>query len=182
MIRRPPRSTLFPYTTLFRSDVTAQSGVAPAKLRDDIRAVLGSGYKVRTGQQVANDDAAGLRQFLDIVRNILLGFAGITLFVGVFLIVNTFSILVAQRTHELALLRALGASRGQVLRSVLIEALVIGLVASTIGLVAGFGLAALLRRVFESFGGSNLPSPGGGVPLAPIVVGYAVGLLVTALA
>src|SRR2546428_5061205 len=52
MIRRPPRSTLFPYTTLFRSDVTAQSGVAPAKLRDDIRRVLGSDYKVRTGQQV----------------------------------------------------------------------------------------------------------------------------------
>ena len=163
-------------------DVSAQKGVAPTRLRDDIRAVLGSDYKVRTGQQVANDDAAGLRQFLDIVRNILLGFAGITLFVGVFLIVNTFSILVAQRTHELALLRALGASRGQVLRSVLIEALVIGLVASTIGLVAGFGLAALLRRVFESFGGSNLPSPGGGVPLAPIAAGYAVGLVVTGIA
>lgn len=163
-------------------DVTAQSGVAPAKLRDEIRAVLGSDYKVRTGQEVANDDAAGLRQFLDIVRNILLGFAGVTLFVGVFLIINTFSILVAQRTQELALLRALGASRGQVLRSVLIEALAIGLVASTVGLLAGFGLAALLRRAFESFGGSNLPNPEGGVPLAPIVAGYAVGLLVTALA
>jgi putative ABC transport system permease protein len=163
-------------------DVTAQSGVSPTRLRDDIRGVLGSGYRVRTGQEVANDDAAGLRQFLDIVRNILLGFAGITLFVGIFLIVNTFSILVAQRTHELALFRALGASRGQVLGSVLIEAVVIGLVASTTGVLAGFGLAALLRKAFESFGSSNLPSPGPGVPLSAIVVGYVVGLVVTALA
>ena len=163
-------------------NVKARQGVAPTRLRDDIKAVLGSGYQVRTGQEVAADDAAGLRQFLDIVRNILLGFAGITLFVGIFLIVNTFSILVAQRTRELALFRALGASRRQVLGSVLIEAVVIGLTAATLGVLAGFGLAALLRRAFESFGGSNLPSPGPGVPLAPIVAGYAVGVLVTALA
>jgi putative ABC transport system permease protein len=122
---------------------------------------------VRTGKQVAAADAAGLRQFLDVVRNILLGFAGITLFVGVFLIINTFSILVAQRTRELALLRALGASRRQVLGSVLIEAAVIGLLASTIGVLAGFGLSALLRKAFEAFGGSSLPSPGTGVAAAP---------------
>jgi putative ABC transport system permease protein len=163
-------------------DVKAKSGVSAVKLRDEIRAALGADYKVRTGQQVAADDAASLKQFLDIVRNILLGFAGITLFVGVFLIVNTFSILVAQRTHELALFRALGASRAQVLRSVLIEAAVIGLVASTVGLVAGFGLAALLRKAFEAFGGSNLPSAGLGVPVAPIIAGYLVGIVVTALA
>lgn len=163
-------------------DVTANNGVSPAKVRDDIKAAIGGGYKVRTGQQVAADDAAGLKQFLDVVRNILLGFAGITLFVGVFLIINTFSILVAQRTHELALFRALGASRGQVLGSVLIEAAMIGLVASTIGLIAGFGLAALLRKAFEAAGSSNLPSAGLAVPIAPIVVGYAVGLVVTAVA
>ena len=163
-------------------DVSAKDGISPEKLRDNIKAALGSGYKVRTGKQVAADDAAGLRQFLDIIRNFLLGFAGITLFVGVFLIINTFSILVAQRTRELALFRALGASRRQVLGSVLIEALVIGLIASTIGLVAGYGLAALLRRAFESFGGSNLPSAGFGVPITAIVAGYLVGLLVTALA
>jgi putative ABC transport system permease protein len=163
-------------------DVTARNGVSPEKLRDDIRAAIGGHYKVRTGKQVAADDAAGLRQFLDIIRNVLLGFAGVTLFVGIFLIVNTFSILVAQRTRELALFRALGASRRQVLGSVLIEAAVIGLVASTVGLLAGFGLAALLRKAFESFGGSNLPSPGPGVPIAPIIAGYLVGLVVTAVA
>ncbi len=163
-------------------DVSAKTGVAPAKLRDEIHAALGSAYKVRTGQQVAADDAAGLKQFLDVVRNILLGFAGITLFVGIFLIINTFSILVAQRTHELALFRALGASRGQVLGSVLIEAALIGLVASTIGVLAGFGLAALLRKAFEAFGTSNLPSPGLALPVAPIVVGYLVGMVVTAVA
>jgi putative ABC transport system permease protein len=100
-------------------DVTAADGVSPAQLRDRVQAALGSGYTVQTGQQVAAADSASLKQFLDIIRNFLLGFAGVTLFVGVFLIVNTFSILVAQRTHELALLRALGAGRGQVLRSVL---------------------------------------------------------------
>src|ERR1700730_17055731 len=163
-------------------DVSAKNGVSPEKLRDNVRAALGSGYQVRTGKQVAADDAAGLRQFLDIIRNVLLGFAGVTLFVGIFLIINTFSILVAQRTKELALFRALGASRGQVLGSVLIEAVAIGLVASTFGLLAGFGLAALLRKAFEAFGGSNLPSPGAGIPIAPIIAGYLVGLVVTAVA
>jgi putative ABC transport system permease protein len=163
-------------------NVTAKRGVSPTKLRDDVAAALGGDYQVRTGKQVAADDAKGLQQFIDVIRNVLLGFAGVTLFVGVFLILNTFSILVAQRTRELALFRALGASRGQVLGSVLVEALVIGLVASTIGVLAGFGLGALLRKLFEANGGSSLPSPGAGVPAAPIVAGYAVGLVVTAVA
>ena len=163
-------------------NVTARPGVSPTKLRDDIAAVLGSDYQVRTGKQVAADDSRGLQQFIDIIRNVLLGFAGITLFVGIFLIINTFSILVAQRTRELALFRALGASRRQVLVSVLTEAVVIGVVASTIGILAGFGLGALLRKLFESAGGSNLPSPGGGIPAAPIIAGYVVGLVVTAVA
>jgi putative ABC transport system permease protein len=163
-------------------NVTAKAGVSPDKLRGEIAALLGSDYSVRTGKQVAADDSAGLKQFLDVIRNVLLGFAGITLFVGIFLIINTFSILVAQRTRELALFRALGASSRQVLGSVLIEAALIGLVASTIGVFAGLGLSVLLRKAFESFGSSNLPSPGTGVPLAPIVAAYLVGMIVTALA
>jgi putative ABC transport system permease protein len=163
-------------------NATANPGISPDKLRGDIATLLGSDYSVRTGKQVAADDSAGLKQFLDIIRNILLGFAGITLFVGIFLIINTFSILVAQRTRELALFRALGASRRQVLGSVLIEAAVIGLVASTLGLFAGLGLSVLLRKAFESFGSSNLPSPGAGVPIAPIVAAYVVGMVVTGLA
>lgn len=163
-------------------NITAKPGFTPEKVRDNIAAVLGKDYSVRTGKQVAKDDAATLQQFIDIIRNILLGFAGVTLFVGVFLIVNTFSILVAQRTRELALFRALGASRRQVLASVLIEAAVIGLIASTIGLLFGYGLAVLLRKAFESFGGSNLPSPGPQIPAAPIVAAYVVGMIVTGVA
>jgi putative ABC transport system permease protein len=163
-------------------NVTAQNGTSPEHLRDAIQAQLGKDYKVRTGKQVAADDAAGLRSFLDVFRNFLLGFAGITLFVGIFLIVNTFSILIAQRTRELALFRALGASRRQVLTSVLVEAIVIAVIASTLGVVAGYGLAALLRKAFEAIGTSNLPSPGSGVSLTPIVAGYAVGVLVTLVA
>jgi putative ABC transport system permease protein len=162
-------------------DVTAAAGVSPALLRDRVRAALGGDYTVRTGQQVADGESAGLKQFLDIIRNFLLGFAGVTLFVGAFLIVNTFSILVAQRTRELALFRALGASRGQVLRSVLVEATAIGLVASTLGLLAGFGLSQLLRKAFEAFGNSDLPASGS-PPVAPVIAGYLVGTLVTLVA
>jgi putative ABC transport system permease protein len=163
-------------------DVTASSGVSPTQLRDRVRAALGGGYTVQTGKQVADAEAAGLKQFLDIIRNVLLGFAGITLFVGVFLIVNTFSILVAQRTQELALFRALGASRRQVLGSVLVEAVAIGLVASTLGVFAGFGLSLLLRKVFEAFGNSNLPGSGLSVPVTPVLAGYLVGTIVTLVA
>src|SRR6266508_1508137 len=96
-------------------NVRAQEGVSPIRLRDAIQTALGGGYSVRTRQQVADDQAADVTSFLGFLRIFLLGFAGVTLFVGVFLILNTFSILVAQRTRELALLRSLGASRGQVL-------------------------------------------------------------------
>src|SRR5699024_9786216 len=109
---------------------------------------------------------------------ILLVFAAIALVVGTFLIINTFSILVAQRSRELALLRALGASRRQVTRSVLGEALAIGFVGSTFGLLAGFGLAVGLKTLFAQFG-LDLS----GTPLVfqtrTVVVAYAVGMLVT---
>ena len=162
-------------------DVTAASGVSPTQLRDDIKAALGAEYTVRTGQEVADAQAAQTSQFLGFLRNFLLGFAFVTLFVGMFLILNTFSILVAQRTQELGLFRALGASRGQVIRSVLIEAFVVGLIASTLGLVAGVGVAALLRQVLQAQTGAQLPG-GLAVPPSAIVVSYVVGLVVTMLA
>jgi putative ABC transport system permease protein len=163
-------------------NVTAADGVSPAQLRDRVRAAVGDGYTVQTGQQVADAASASLKGFLDVIRNFLLGFAGVTLFVGIFLIVNTFSILVAQRTRELALYRALGASRGQVLRSVLVEATLIGLVASTLGLLAGYGLSLLLRKLFETVGSTDLPGAGIAVSLAPIAAGYLVGTIVTIVA
>jgi putative ABC transport system permease protein len=151
-------------------------------LRDRVAAAVGSHYTVRTGEQVADEQAAGLATFLDIIRNVLLGFAGVALLVGSFLIVNTFSILIAQRTGELALFRALGASRRQLIASVLLEATIIGAVASTLGLFAGVGLGALLQRLIESQGNSNLPGSGASLPLVAVVASYSVGLLVTLVA
>jgi putative ABC transport system permease protein len=151
-------------------------------LRDRIAEALGSGYTVRTGDEVADEQAAELGAFIGVIRNVLLGFAGVTLFVGIFLILNTFSIVLAQRTRELALLRSLGASRGQVIRSVLLEAVVIGLVAATLGLGAGFGVAALLKMLMEAQSGANLPVEGLTTPISAVIAAYAVGVIVTVVA
>jgi putative ABC transport system permease protein len=163
-------------------NVQAQQGVSPETLRDAIKATLGGGYVVRTRQQVAADQAADVEGFLGFIRVFLLGFAGVALFVGVFLILNTFSILVAQRTRELALLRALGAGRGQVLRSVLVEAVVVGLLAATIGLAAGLGVAVLLRAVMEAQSGLRFPDAALTLPRSAVVASYLVGVVVTVVA
>jgi putative ABC transport system permease protein len=161
-------------------DVRADPGVADARLRDDVAAALGGGYVVRTGAQVAADEAAGLKEGLQFFNYVLLGFAGVALFVGIFLILNTFSIIVAQRTRELALMRAVGASRRQVVGSVLLEAVAIGLVASVLGLAAGIGVGALLAWLFSSF--SELSLAGLGVPPAAVLASFGVGLVVTVVA
>ncbi|MFC0527814.1 ABC transporter permease [Phytohabitans kaempferiae] len=160
--------------------VKAASGVTHEQLRDDIAATLGGDYQVKTGQQLADDAAGGLKQGLSFFNNILLGFAGVALFVGIFLILNTFSIIVAQRTRELALMRAVGASRRQMIGSVLIEAVVIGLVASVLGLGAGVGVGALLAFVFGQVGGLEMASVG--VPASAVISSFLVGLLVTVVA
>ncbi|GAA4449021.1 ABC transporter permease [Phytohabitans houttuyneae] len=161
--------------------VKAADGVSHEKLRDDIAAQLGSGYEVKTGKQLADEASGSLKEGLSFFNNILLGFAGVALFVGIFLILNTFSIIVAQRTRELALMRAVGASRRQMVGSVLIEAVVIGLVASVLGLGAGVGVGALLAFVFGSIGG-GLEMASVGVPAAAVISSFVVGLLVTVVA
>ncbi len=158
------------------------TGDDQSALRDRVAAALGAGYTVRTGEQVADEQAAALGEFIEVIRMVLLGFAGVSLFVGVFLILNTFSIVLAQRTRELALLRSLGASRAQVIASVLVEAVVIGLVAATLGLGAGFGVAALLKMLMESQSGANLPIEGLTAPLSAVIAAYAVGVVVTVVA
>jgi putative ABC transport system permease protein len=161
--------------------VLADEDVTPEAVRDRISATLGAGYVAKTGDQLAQDNAADLQEGLGFFSNILLGFAGVALFVGIFLILNTFSIIVAQRTRELALMRALGASRRQVIGSVLVEAVVIGLVASVLGLAAGVGVGALLAYLFSSFaGGLELGTVG--VPLVAVVSSFVVGVLVTVVA
>jgi putative ABC transport system permease protein len=162
-------------------DITAADGVDDSVLRDRVAAALGTGYQVRTAQEVSAANSANVKDGLKFVNYILLGFAAVALFVGVFLIINTFSMLVAQRTRELALLRAVGASRGQVIRSVLLEATLVGLIASVIGLAAGVGVGYLLAAVLGNLGGSNL-DVAISVPPTAVISAVVVGLLVTLVA
>src|SRR4030095_13868299 len=113
-------------------DVKIADGADRRQVRDRIAAELGAGYKVQTGEDLAAESSKGTKDALRFFSYLLLGFAAIALFVGTFLILNTFSIIVAQRTRELALFRAMGSSRGQMIGSVLIEAIVIGVFASVV--------------------------------------------------
>ncbi|MFD5812895.1 ABC transporter permease [Streptomyces sp. NPDC127038] len=158
--------------------VDAAKGVDNAALKRRVSAELGTGaYDVKTAQEQAKSSAEQLGGFLDVIKYVMLGFAGIAVLVGIFLIVNTFSMLIAQRTRELGLLRALGADRRQVRRSVLTEALLLGLVGSTLGLAAGIGLAVGLIKLMTAFG-MNLKSTemviGWPTPVAAYVVGVGV--------
>ncbi len=160
--------------------VLAADDVTDVELRDRVAAVVGDGYDVQTAQQQADEQSAALEEGLSFITVLLTAFAVIALFVGSFIILNTFSMLVAQRSRELALLRALGASRGQVTRSVLVEAAVLGVVGATLGLAGGFGIATGLRALFGTFG---LTLDGDLVLSAGTVVwSYAVGVVVTLLA
>ena len=162
--------------------VSAANGTSKDALRDAVAAKMGSGYDVKTGATLAKEQADQINEGLKFFNYVLLGFAGIALFVGIFIILNTFSIIVAQRTRELALLRSMGASRGQVIGSVVLEALVIGLIASIVGLGAGIGVGALLANIFSSLGGGNLHLAGIGVPMSAIISSFAVGMIVTVVA
>jgi putative ABC transport system permease protein len=161
--------------------VAAQAGVDPAELRERVADVLPADVEALTGTESSAEQADEVKGFFGFFQTFLLVFAGIALFVGAFLIFNTFSILVAQRSRELALLRALGASRRQVTASVLVEAVVVGLVASLIGLGLGVVVAKGLQALINSFGGA-LPS--GALVIAPrtVVVSVVTGVVVTLLA
>ncbi|MFD7600284.1 FtsX-like permease family protein [Streptomyces mirabilis] len=159
--------------------VDAAPGIADAPLKQRIAAQVGTTtYDVKTADEQAKDATAQLGGFLDVIKYVMLGFAGIAVLVGVFLIVNTFSMLIAQRTRELGLLRALGADRRQVRRSVLTEALLLGLVGSTLGLAAGIGLALGLIRLMSAFG-MNLKSTEMVIGWPTPVTSYVVGVGVT---
>ncbi|GAB1508128.1 ABC transporter permease [Actinophytocola sp. KF-1] len=161
--------------------VTASPGVSREELRDRVADVLGDGYTVRTGDELAASTAADGKAFLDIVRIVLLGFSGLSLLVGIFLILNTFSILVAQRTGELALMAALGARRRQIVGSVLVEAVIVGAAASVVGIGLGIGVSVLLKMVMEANSGASLPV-GLIVPVADLVLAFALGVVVTVVA
>jgi putative ABC transport system permease protein len=158
--------------------------VDPAALRESVAAearFLGVDAEVSTATDRAADETADIGEALGFLTTVLLAFAGIALFVGSFLIANTFSIIVAQRAREFALLRAVGASSRQVRTAVLLEALLVGVVASTVGLLLGIGFAQLLPVLLEAAG---LALPTGGIVIAgrTIAAAYLVGVLVTVLA
>lgn len=161
--------------------IAAAAGASDQKILDEVKPLLPKDAEAQTGKQLADDQARDIEQGLSNLNTMLLAFAAIALFVGIFLIANTFTMLVAQRTRELALMRAVGASRRQVKRSVMLEALVVGALAAVIGFVLGIGLATGLRSAMGSFGAK--------VPAGPLVVSpsaiasaLAVGVLVTVLA
>jgi putative ABC transport system permease protein len=161
--------------------VSAKPGVADTALLREIGKVLPPTAEARTGTAQAKKDTENTSTFTSIISDFLLAFAGIALFVGSFVIANTLSITIAQRVREFATLRTLGATRRQVLRSVILEALVIGFLASVVGLFAGLGLAKLLNQLFVSFG-IDLPKAGTVFATRTIVVSLVLGTLVTLLA
>ena len=163
-------------------DVAAEPGTSAEQLRDSLKAALpADAVDVRTGTEQAAQDSADSRDDLGFLRTALLAFALISLFVGSFIIFNTFSITVAQRTREFGMLRTLGASRRQVLTSVLSEALAIGLVASVAGIVGGVGFAKAIQALFKAIG-FDLPAAGTVIETRTIVVSLVIGMVVTLLA
>jgi putative ABC transport system permease protein len=165
--------------------VAAVSGVSQselaARIAKRIPPSLRSTVKVATAAKNVADQANAIGQALNFITIALLAFGGIAVFVGAFIIFNTFSITVAQRIREFAMLRTLGATRAQILRSVLLEALLVGLVASIIGLAVGVGIARGLTALFVSFG-VDLPSAGLVFGLRTAIVGLLTGTLVTLVA
>ncbi len=158
--------------------VAAEDGTTPEQLKQRIIQAVGDTAVVRTGKEQAEETAGDINESLGFLTTALLIFAGIAVFVGGFLIFNTFAVTVAQRSREFALLRTLGASRPQVLRSVIAETLVIGFVASVLGLIGGLILAPGLRGLLASFG-LELPSTGTVVEARTIIVAFAVGMIAT---
>ncbi|MBA2574938.1 MAG: FtsX-like permease family protein [Nocardioidaceae bacterium] len=161
--------------------LTAAEGVSQVQLRDAVEGVLPEGLEALTGDDFAADQQEIIGEILGFINTFLLVFAAVALVVGTFLIINTFSILVAQRSRELALLRAMGASKTQVNRAVLAEAFVVSLVGSTVGLGLGYLLAIGLKALFGviglDLGAADMP-----IELRTVLLSYVVGVIVTLIA
>ncbi len=161
--------------------VAAKPGVSPPQLIAQIQSILPPATEVRTGDAQAREDAKSTDEFISFLRYFLLAFGVIALFVGAFVIVNSLSITIAQRTRELATLRTLGASRRQVRMSVVLEALVMGVLASIVGLFLGLGLAKGLFSLFDAVG-FTLPNNGLLLETRTVIVSLALGIVVTLIA
>ena len=159
-------------------DATAQPGISPAELRRRVAAAMPASVAVRTAKQQADEQASNIKDSLSFINIALLVFAGIALFVGAFVIFNSFSMTVAQRMREFAMLRTLGASRRQILRTVMLEAALVGLAASVIGVLVGLALAPGLIGLFKLFG-ADLPAEGAVLKASTVITGLLIGTLVT---
>jgi len=163
--------------------VAAVPGVSADDLAERVQAAVavpGSDLEVLTGKQDTAAKQAEFKEDVGFINSFLMAFAFVSLFVGTFIIYNTFSIVVAQRMKAMALLRALGARRAQVLRSVVLESIVVGLLSAAAGLAAGVGLSFGLRAMLGS-AGLELPSGGIVVSTATIVTAFVVGVTVSVL-
>jgi putative ABC transport system permease protein len=177
--------TVIPDQRIYEIVAVAKSGVSQQQLVADITKAIGAGYEVQTGEQLTQATLAQVGDAASEIKTFLLAFAAISLVVAGMVIYNTFTILVAQRTKELALLRCVGANRSQVFRSVLAEALFMGLAASVLGLLGGLGVSAGLQAFISTVGGGG---PGGEdapirLPISwvTIAAGFGVGVVVTVL-
>lgn len=155
------------------------AGSDPAALKSAVAAAVGSGFTVQTGDELASALATSAGVSTEFLKLGLLMFGLIAMMVAALVIYNTFNILVAQRTKEMALLRCIGATRRQVFGSIVLESVVVGVISSVLGLAAGWGLGAIAMAVLEAF---DAPLPtGGAAMLSPqtIVIGLVLGLVVT---
>jgi putative ABC transport system permease protein len=159
----------------------AAPGVTPEELVEEIKPILPATAQVRTGLEQGQDEAGEVSEFTSFIRYFLLAFGGVALFVGAFVIFNTMSITVAQRTRELATVRTIGASRPQIWTAVLLEALIIGVIASVLGFFLGIGLAYGLDWLFGVFD-LDLPSTDMVIATRTVVVSFLIGVVVTVLA
>jgi putative ABC transport system permease protein len=160
---------------------SAKPGVTAQQLKAELRRTLPRSVDVRTGTEQAAKQSKDIRDNLGFLTTALLAFAGIALFVGAFLIFNTFSITVAQRMREFALLRTLGASRRQIMRAVITEGLALGFVGGVVGFALGIGTAALLRALFKLVG-ADLPTKGVVIETRTVIVTVIVGTVVSLVA
>ncbi len=161
--------------------VAADDGVSAAALAKRLQPFASDTVQVQTADVRAEADKAGIALFVSIITWVLRGFGGVVLFVGAFVIVNTLSITVAQRTRELGTLRLIGATRRQVRRAVVLESLVIGAIGSAVGVVAGIGLAVGLRSLLASFD-MEFPQTDLVVTRGAVLAAFVVGVMVTVLA
>jgi putative ABC transport system permease protein len=161
-------------------EVAADASTSPEQLAANLKAALPSDFDVKTGAQETQSQRDDISEFTGLIKTALLIFAGVALFVGSFLIFNTFSITVAQRTREFAMLRTLGASRRQILASVVLEAGLIGFGASVVGVGVGIGFAKLIKDLLAALG-LDLPATGTVIEPRTIIVGLVLGTVITVL-